>query len=565
MKNNLLVKTALLFLTTVLILSGCGKTAAKPDDSALNAAPVSEEPQVQAEGSVPDPVAEVQAPVALSDDELQEFTELFDTLEYNGFLSDSFRDPTDINWDAVLRNGAGISLQDVIEEEVSIYLQATGQKKLYGDLYVIRKGDLANYIRYYTGADLMPAEDTLTWTYIGAHDSFYAERWADERGVYRCVSGEKEGDRYTLRFELSDSSPGIDPRSHRGVFADRILTLRNSGDHYIVESNAICWDDHADPEQTFDVELPQFDGPVRFITYEEYNGETSILLVRDGKRLTELSTYVWGDQLAYLKKVAAVGFFDFNADGMKDIAVIGDSDLGRRALLYEAVTGDYVFNSFADLDAAKMAELGADFTIDSLKAALLGSHGEGAYGSWQEAYAQIAKVYRISNDMFLYDLIQADGDDVPELVVDYPGYGTSLFTYENGSARCLMNHWPYGAGGNAGYSYLPGTGVYYNGNADYAGAVYYEYYMSKRDAGELGTDYWVKHINFNDFNGDGEPSEEELLAFREYVRSAEYHNETGREMTPDEVKAAVDLYDSYEMRPLSGAMDYDSLLAQLGV
>ena len=29
MKNNLLVKTALLFLTTVLILSGCGKTAAK--------------------------------------------------------------------------------------------------------------------------------------------------------------------------------------------------------------------------------------------------------------------------------------------------------------------------------------------------------------------------------------------------------------------------------------------------------------------------------------------------------------------------------------------------------
>ena len=126
-----------------------------------------------------------------------------------------------------------------------------------------------------------------------------------------------------------------------------------------------------------------------------------------------------------------------------------------------------------------------------------------------------------------------------------------------------MNHWPYGAGGNSGYSYLPGTGVYYNGNADYAGAVYYEYYLSKRDAGELGTDYWVKHINFNDFDGDGEPSEEELLASREYVGSAEYHNETGREMTPDEVKAAVDLYNSYEMRPLSGAMDYESLLARL--
>ena len=36
-------------------------------------------------------------------------------------------------------------------------------------------------------------------------------------------------------------------------------------------------------------------------------------------------------------------------------------------------------------------------------------------------------------------------------------------------------------------------------------------------------------------------------------------------MTPDEVKAAVDLYNSYEMIPLSGVMDYDSLLARLGV
>ena len=38
---------------------------------------------------------------------------------------------------------------------------------------------------------------------------------------------------------------------------------------------------------------------------------------------------------------------------------------------------------------------------------------------------------------------------------------------------------------------------------------------------------------------------------------------TTRIRRPDEVKAAVDFYNSYEMRPLSGAMDYDSLLARL--
>ena len=564
MKSGILKKTVLV-LVLVLILSGCGKTAAKPDDAAVNAAPVSEEPQVQAEVSVPDPVAEVQIPVALSDDELRAFTELFDMPEYNGFLEDAFCDPSDINWDAVLRNGAGITVQDYGEEEVRDFLAAIDQKKLYGDLFVIRRSDLADYIRQHTGADLMPGKGTLSWVYIGATDSFCTEHWASEHVAYNCVSGEREGDRYTLRFELSENSAGIDPRSHRGAFADRVLTLTKTGDAVVVESNAIQWDDHCDPDQTFDVELPQFDGSVRFITYQEYDGKTEIVLVKDGKRLTELSTYVWGDQLAYLKKVIAVGFFDFNADGMKDIAVIGDSDYGKRVLLYEAVANEYVFNNFAELDEAKLAEIGADFAIGSVKSALLGGRGDGAYGSWQEAYAQAAKAYRISNDRYLFDLIQADGDDIPELVIDYPGYGTSLFTFENGYARCLMNHWPYGAGGNSGYSYIPGMGEYYNGNADYAGAIYYETYMSKRDVGELGTDYWVKNINFNDLDGDGEPSEYELSVSGEYVWSAEYHNETAQEMTPDEVKAAVDQYNSYEMKSLTGVMDYDGLLAQLGV
>ena len=548
-------KKVLPVLALTLILSGCGKTAAAPESTPAPAP----EPEVQAEAAEP----EVQAPVELSAEELQFFTDLFEMAEYNGFLADSFRDPTDINWDAVLREGAGLTAQRVTDEEVNDFLEAIDQKKLYGELFVIRRSDLADYIRQHTGADLMPEKDDLTWTYVGKHDSFYEEHWAYEHEAFNCVSGVKEGDRYILRFEMSESSPGIDPRSHRGTFADRVITLTKAGDRYIVESNAIQWDDHCDPDQTFDVELRQFEGPVRFITYEEYNGETVIVLVRDGKRLTELSTYVWGDQLAYLKKVIAVGFFDFNADGMTDIAVIGDSDYGRRVLLYEAVADEYVYNNFAELDAAKLAEIGADFTIGSVKSALLGDHGEGAYSSWQEAYAQAAKVYRISNDSCMYDLIQADGDGIPELVINYPGYWTSLFTFENGCARCLMNHWPYGAGGNSGYSYIPGMGIYYNGNADYAGAIYYESYMSKHDAGEIETDYWVKNINFNDLDGDGEPSEYEMSVSGEYAGSAEYHNETDREMTPDEVKAAVDLYNSCEMRSLSGAMDYDSLLARL--
>jgi hypothetical protein len=271
------------------------------------------------------------------------------------------------------------------------------------------------------------------------------------------------------------------------------------------------------------------------------------------------------DNFGYLKKLSSVCFFDFNADGMKDIALIGEADDGRHIILQEAVTNGYAFDYFADLDEAKTAALGADFTPDSIQAALLGNHPESSYGSWQEVYAQIAKVYHMTSDGYLYDLIYADDDVIPELVIDYSGYRVSLFTYENGYAHTLMNNWPYGAGGNSGYSYVPRTGIYYNGNADYAGAIYYEFYMSARAGGEIDTDYWVKNINFNDLNGDGEPSEEELAASREYTGSSEYHNETDRQMTEEEIKAVVELYNSYDMVSIFGVMDYASLLAQLGV
>lgn len=88
--------------------------------------------------------------------------------------------------------------------------------------------------------------------------------------------------------------------------------------------------------------------------------------------------------------------------------------------------------------------------------------------------------------------------------------------------------------------------------------------MSKREEGELATDYWVKHINFNDLDGDGWPSEDELEASGDYVGSSEYYNETDKKMTEDEIKAVIDQYNSYEMKPITGVMEYEELLSALG-
>ena len=572
-KHNIKSKftyVAAIFATNILlILSSCDSASVTSGDEELKTEPLQEETaeaeMVQEEKTEDISVEEEQEPtVEVTEEELQEFTELFNTDEYNGFLTESYYSPADINWDTILEFGAGIIAPSVSDEEQADYLEFIGEKKLYGDLFVARKSDLAEYIRKHTGLDDL-SEDVLSWNYIPKYETFYKEHWSAYQTKYTCVSGEKTGENYELRFRVdSEGLPGSNAGKNYGRWADRVLTLTKTNSELYIESNSIQWDDYCDEEQTFDIELPQFDGPIHFATYTANPDEADISIVKDGNLLTDLYTSIYTDNgNGYLKKILAVGFFDFDGDGMKDVAVIGDSDLGRYALLYEAVPTESAFEPFMDLDEVKVAEIGSDFTIAGIKKALIGDNQEGVYGTYQELYSQIARIYNIADEKNEYDLVYTDDDDIPELVVGYPGYWVSLIAYENGKAHYLMNKWPYGAGGNGGYSYVPSKGIYYNGNADHAGAIYYDTYMSKRDVGELGTDYWVKNTNFNDIDGDGCPSDDELEASGEYVGSSEYHSEIDRNMTEDEIKAVVDLYESYEMKYLSGKMDYSTFLEKL--
>lgn len=79
-------------------------------------------------------------------------------------------------------------------------------------------------------------------------------------------------------------------------------------------------------------------------------------------------------------------------------------------------------------------------------------------------------------DEFLYRFIYVNGDDIPELVINTPGSYLTIITYAPGKEYCgvenvsvLMESWPYGAGGNGGYYYLPYENVFKNYDSNYAG------------------------------------------------------------------------------------------------
>lgn len=558
-----------LFISAMIIsLASCG-TDGKSVVNDINTEQTQEEVMQEQSGTYLAQVEEQEPAVDLTKVELWEFTELINTDEYNGFLEESFNSPEEINWDSVLEFGAGLSVQNISEDEINDYLEAKGEKKLYGDLFVIRKSDLEDYIIKHTGLNNLK-NDVLSWDYVQKHDSYYKEHWSEYQKQYTCVLGRKAGDHYELRFKVnSEDLPGLNAGKNYGIWADRILKLTKTTDGMVIESNEIQWDDYCDEEQTFDIELSQYDEPVHFVTYSVNPNEADITIVKGGKFLSDLPTAVYSeDGNNYLKRIIDVGFFDFNSDGRDDIAVIGDSDLGKYVLLYVSVLGDYQFKPFADLNEEKMSEIGSDFTIAGIKKTMLGDSQKAEYSSYQELYTHLAKVYNMQDDKNQdhknqYDLIYADDDDIPEFVVGHSGSFVSLITYEDGKAHYLMNGWSFGIGGNSGYSYAPRKEIYYNENADYAGAVCYSTYMSKRDVGELGIDYRVKELNFIDLDGDGWPSVDEPLTTGGSVGSLEYYNGTDKEMSDEEIKAVISLYESYERKPIMGRMDYPTFLDKL--
>ena len=69
------------------------------------------------------------------------------------------------------------------------------------------------------------------------------------------------------------------------------------------------------------------------------------------------------------------------------------------------------------------------------------------------------------------DLIYFNNDNIPDLLISNTDYWTSVYIYENGTAKNVIDKWTYGTSGNAGYSYLENKGIVLNYNTALAGAV----------------------------------------------------------------------------------------------
>ncbi len=197
-----------------------------------------------------------------------------------------------------------------------------------------------------------------------------------------------------------------------------------------------------------------------FEAYGKKSKYTYIDIIRDNEIKETINTY------RYLDRVTDIDCFDFNDDGIKDIALIGYSGAELKVLLYES-TSDYhynVFSGWGDVGEAIRKASNDDFSMDTLKSILEIGGGaylrriagdtakkailaaeEVTYSDYKSAYIDFLKVldeYGFDNcgteidSYYIYDI---DKDKTPELLVEYGIYGNEkhvwVYTYAENKVR----------------------------------------------------------------------------------------------------------------------------------
>ena len=175
---------------------------------------------------------------------------------------------------------------------------------------------------------------------------------------------------------------------------------------------------------------------------------------------------------------------------------------------------------------------------------------------YREEYSYKIQELSAQDESIQFALIDLIDNGVPELVADHPGYNASVFTCVDEGIVTLMDQWPYGAMGNAGYEYLPGKNVIHNSNMESAGAIIYESYMKVNDNYDIvniyDEDISVRYIRDTNADGivDGEDEYSDMPIY--------YYGET--EISEEE-------YTSYqilgEYETIKGTMSADAMIGIL--
>ncbi|MBR1691664.1 MAG: hypothetical protein IJ711_02690 [Lachnospiraceae bacterium] len=162
---------------------------------------------------------------ALTEEELQFFTEFAQKRDNYGFFMSEYETAKDVNLDDVFYSGAGIA-ESVTNEDIEAYLSATGESEMYTDCVKIYKSKADELLQRKTGYSIEDMTKQLDWVYVQETDAYMQQVGDTNYMRYDCSGGTVEGNVYTLQmFPDSDFHPSCE------------TVLKKNGEEYQFVSN----------------------------------------------------------------------------------------------------------------------------------------------------------------------------------------------------------------------------------------------------------------------------------------------------------------------------------------
>ncbi|MCH5282008.1 MAG: hypothetical protein J1E61_11125 [Lachnospiraceae bacterium] len=324
-------------------------------------------------------------------------------------------------------------------------------------------------------------------------------------------------------------------------------------------------------EQTFEVELSEYEGKVWFVPF--YPSETDesfyFQIIQNGEVLfltnTHNATSCVPEGLLDegFTSLDAVEFFDVNYDGETDIVLIetyGDTSF---AIVYYGEVSHYddrVFFYSQEVLSSFITDHVKTLTIPEIQQFLTKGTANGEFTDYREAYRAVCRLELMEKEptfqkQLLYNLLYVDEDDIPELVIGHRGYFVTMYTYHDGTIYKLMDQWGYGAFGNSGYEYIPKKNLLRNFDQDYAGLVLYTTYMTVNSQYAIETVAVFKDDRLDCVDENGDFVDE----------GAAKYSIDGEEVPEERYDAAWKKYghEAGEYKYISPEMDLDTLLSEL--
>ncbi|MBD5540582.1 MAG: hypothetical protein HDR00_05210 [Lachnospiraceae bacterium] len=271
--------------------------------------------------------------------------------------------------------------------------------------------------------------------------------------------------------------------------------------------------------QTFEVTLSEYNEKVWFVPFypsEEEPEYFYIQIIQDGEVLSQNRVYAPENLKGQaFSSLDAVSFFDANYDSNTDIILIATYGTTSFVKIYYGFDSDAEEMERHFSGSYSLAEMVTEqieiLSIPQIRNFLTEGKENGKFSGYEEAYEAISRICELeSGGEMQYNLIYFDDDDIPELAVGVSGYYTSLYTYHDGTLYKVMERWPYGISGNAGYEFSPKkNSLRYLSNYG-GGVIRYLTYGTIGEEYSMDTVALIEEYNFDDVNKNGQLDEDEM-------------------------------------------------------